>query len=505
MTQAQFQEKYGRAPSHAALDVPQQEAPQESLGQKVEGGLNAVFGGREIGNSLGTLAVAGGQAIGAVPGGVKGAGDTLKTMPTVPQLAGDYIKAASNFIPGAAEGAGLATRTAVGAGTGYAMDVGSNLKNNQPAPFTPGTGTAVMGALPIVGAGVVKPATAIIGRLMKGIGSGLGGVSSKTLSQIIDNPQAAMKADALLKKSGSDALLEKNARTIVNGIGQVRQEARSAFGDALGALKSEDINPQTFRAAIQPTLDKFGSSIQNGERTLSNVEFSDPKNIQKASDLIDRLNVLPKGPMDGATLRKLADDIQSSKFKTATSDERLSFNHFADELSNSVKDAINNSTDKLTEMNQKYSKDMQLSETMQNIFGKVKFKNLPEVVKASQQLETLFAKKGLAPQEIDNFLKRIGVHPADFKTSEAVRQINGKEEGANSIGLSPGELSREATSALVSPELVKNLSIASGVAKEKLEPFLQALSSPARNAVVQALLQAQADSQPQKGPGGQNQ
>lgn len=502
MTQAQFQQQYGRAPSHAALDVPQQ-APQESLGQKVSGGFDAVFGGKQIGESL---VKAGTNVSNLATGGIQkfNAGLPDNTV-DVPALAGDYLKAGSNFIPGAAKGTGLAAKTAIGAGTGYAMDVGSNLKNNQPAPFTPGAGTAIMGALPVVGSLIARPATAIVGRLLKGVGSGLAGVSSKTLSQIIDNPAAAQKADAILKKSGSDALLEKNARTIVNGIGQVRQEARSAFGDALGKLKGEDINPQTFRAAIQPTLDKFGSAIQDGQRTLSNVEFSDPKNIEKASGLIDRLNVLPNGPMDGATLRKLSDDIESSKFKTATSDERLSFNHFADELSGSVKNAINNSTDKLTDMNAKYSKDMQLSETMQNVFGKVKFKNLPEVVKASQQLETLFAKKGLAPKEIDNFLTRIGVHPADFKTSEAVRQISGKEEGANSIGLSPSELSREATSALVSPELVKNLSIASGVAKEKLEPFLQALSSPARNAVVQALLQAQAGSQPQIGQGGPNQ
>lgn len=502
MSQAQFQQKYGREPSHAVAVPPQQE-PQQSILEKVGNGLDTVFGGKQIGESL---VKAGTNVKNLVTGGIPkfNAGLADNTI-DIPQLAGDYVKAASNFIPGAGEGAGFAAKTGVGAATGYAMDVGSGLKNNESNPFTPGIGTAISTAIPVAGSLLVKPATAIVGRLLKGVGAGLGGVSSKTLSQIIDNPQAAMKAGSLLKNSGSDALLENNARTIVNGIGQVRQEARSAFGDALGALKSEDISPQAFRQAIQPTLDKFGSAVQNGQRTLSNVEFNDPKNVQKASDLIGRLSVLSNGKMDGATLRKLADDIESSKFKTATSDERLSFNHFADELSGSVKNAINGSTDKLTDMNAKYSKDMQLVETMQQVFGKVKFKNLPEVVKASQQLETLFSKKGLAPQEIDNFLRRIGVHPADFKTSEAVRQISGKEEGANSIGLSPGELSREATSALISPELVKNLSIASGVAKETLGPLLRALKTPTRNAVVQALLQSQTTSQSQEGQVGQNQ
>lgn len=496
MSHDEFVQKYNRPPA-VVPNVSTQTSPQpQSLGQKVTGGLDAVFGGKQIGESL----VKAGNNIGnLVTGGIpKYNAHLADNTVDVPALIGDYTKAAANFIPGAGEGAGLLAKTAVGGATGYAMDVGSKLKNQDESPFSPGIGTAIGATLPMGGA-VIKPATAIVGRLMKGIGSGLSGVSGKTIDQIINNPRAAQKASQMLAKSGADSFLEKNARTIVNGIGQVRQEARSAFGDALGQLKAEDINPQTFRQAIQPTLDKFGSFVEGGKRTLSNVEFNDPKNVQKASDLVDRLNVLPNGKMDGGTLRKLADDIESSKFKTATSDERLSFNAFADELSHSVKEAINGSTDKLQEMNAKYSKDMQLTETMQNVFGKVKFKNLPEVVRASQQLETLFAKKGLAPQEIDNFLKRIGVSPEEFKTGEAVRQIGAKQEGSNSIGLSPGEITREATSAIVSPEMVKSMAITAGVAKEKLVPFLRTLKTPARNAVIQALLQAQQNN-PQESP-----
>lgn len=495
MTQAQFQQKYGREPSHVAAVPPVQQAQPKSLMDTVG---DAAQGVSNFIGAKGLTDLAGSQIakLGLAATGNMDAATRVEE-PTMKQVLGSTLQTGANFIPGAG-GAGLAARVGAGAATGYAMDVGSKLQNNEADPLTPGIATGVAGSLPIVGAGLVKPTTAIIGRLLKGVGSGLSGVSGKTIDQIVSNPQSAIKASQTLAKNGNDALLEKNARTIVNGISKVRQDARQAFGNALGSLKSTDINPQAFRQAIQPTLDKFGSTMQGGQRTLSNVEFSDPKNIQRASDLVDRLNILPKGKMDGATLRKLADDIENSKFKIATSDERLSFNHFADELSGSVKDAINGSTDKLQEMNQKYSKDMGLAETMQNVFGKVKFKNLPEVVKASQQLETLFAKKGLAPHEIDNFLTRIGVHPADFKTSEAVRQIGNKSEGANSIGLSPGELSREATSAIVSPELVKNLSIASGVAKETLEPLLRSLKTPTRNAVVQLLLKADQDTQQQE-------
>lgn len=494
MTHDEFVKQYGRPPSTTPLsNVPStDQAAPKSFGQEVSGGLNAIFGGQQIGESL---VKAGTNIANLVTGGrIKYEQNLPQNTVDVPALIGDYGKAASNFIPGATEGAGLLTKTAVGAGTGYAMDVASNLKNKEASPFSPGLGTAVGGSLPVAGV-VTRPATAILGRLMKGIGSGLSGVSGKTLDQILNNPEAAQKASQILAKSGGDSILEKNANTIVNGIGQVRQEARQAFGNALGELKTEDINPANFRQAIQPVLDKFGISTNGTERNLANVEFNDPKNIQKASNLIDELS---STKMDGKSLRNISNKIEDSKFKTATSDERLSFNAFLNELGSGVKNAINQSTDKLSEMNNKYTKDMQMVETMQNTFGKVKYKNLPEVVKASQQLESLFAKKGLAPQEIDKFLQRIGVSPGEFKTSEAVRQIAGKQEGANSIGLSPGELSREATSAIISPEVVKNLTIATGMTREKLAPFLRALKTPARNVVIQALLQSQQGNQTQE-------
>lgn len=482
----------------ANQDTIPQASKQKDLGQTIEGGLDAVFGGNQIGQSL---VKAGTNLKNLATGGIQKFEQNLpQNTVNVPQLAGDYLKAGSNFIPGAGEGTNLATKTAVGAGTGYAMDVGSNLKNKESAPFTPGAGTAIAGALPIAGA-VVKPGVAILGRLLKGVGSGLSGVPVHQIEQIFNNPEAATRATQQIAKAGKSQLLEDNAKTIVNGVSKVRQEARGEYGKALGALKAEDINPQTFRQAIQPVLDKVGSVLdtKTNTRILNNIEFDQPKNIAKASSLIDELS---KTDLDGLSLRNLSNKIEDAKYKTTGGDaERLSFNAFLNDLDSGLKGAINSSTDKLQEMNQKFSSDMQLAEATQGIFGKVKFKNLNEVNRASQKLEALFSQKGMSPDITNNFLKRIGVDPEGFKASEAVRQLEGKEAGANSVGLSLGEITRGITSSVVTPEAVGAISARIGATKETLEPFLKSLPLPTRNLVVQALLQVQANNRQQEAPG----
>lgn len=412
----------------------------------------------------------------------------------VPKMAGGIIQAGANFAPGAGAGAGLATKVGLGAATGYAFDVGTKLQEGKGTEsFIPGFGTAVGAGLPLVGAGI-GVANKMVSRLVKGLGSGLSGVSTEAIDRIVSNPERALEVSRNIAKTGNSRVLEQNARDIVNGVSKIRQEARSAFGEGLQKLKAEDINPTKFRDSIQSFLDSNGVSLnaKTNVRNLENVEFSDPKNLQRASDLIDELS---KTKLDGLSLRNLLKKVEDTRFKTATSDERLAFNAFTKDLAESIKGAISGSTDKLGEINKAFSQDMQLAEATQNIFGKVNFKNLPEVVKASQKLESLFSQKGLAPQVVDDFLTRIGINPADFKTGEAVRQITNKASGANTKGLSVGEIMQQATSAIITPEMVKKIAIGTGMAEQRLGSFLQELAPAARNIVIEGLLKLNQESQ----------
>ena len=411
--------------------------------------------------------------------------------PSFKDVVGSAIQTGANFIPGVGVGAKLGTKVLAGTGTGYAFDVGSKLQSGKSVgeSLVPGVGTAVGAGLPVAAKGVIL-ASDFVGSLLKGMGAALSGVPEKVINTIASNPKSAQEASRLLAQSGNSKLLENNARIIVNGVSQVRQEARQVFGEGLSQLKAEDIQPKTFRDSLKSFLDQYKVSLdqKTNTRFLDNVEFSDPKNLQKASDLIDAVS---KTDLNGFSLRSVLAKVENSRFKTATSDERLAFNAFISDFGTAIKKAITDSTDKLGEINAKFSQDMQLAEAVQNIFGKVNFKNLPEVVRASQRLEGLFSQKGLAPDVVQDFLTRIGVEPTAFRMSEAVRQISNRASGSNAPGLSVSEILQHITSAVVTPNLVKNLVIFTGLAEDKLASLLQQITPAATKVLLNAAVQNQ--------------
>lgn len=388
------------------------------------------------------------------------------------------------FIPGAAgikaaKGAGLATRIGMGAAETGVVGLA------QTGDFKEGAkAAAVGGAIPLAGA-ALKPAARFIGRLFKGVGTGMSGMSSKQLEAILNNPKEAQKFVKQIKKAGGAELLRKEADDIVQGVSKVRQTARKAYGEGVAQLKAEDINPKLFRDTISATLNKFGSVVKNGKRQLTNVEFSDPKNLKMANELINKIS---KTDLDGLSLRKTLDAIDEKAYKIATTDERLSFNAFVRELAQSVKGAISGSTSKLDEINKAYSTDMQLAESIEKIFGKVKFKSAKEVLNVSQKLEGLFNQKGLAPEITDNFLKKIGIDSGSFKAGEAVRQVGEIGEKANTMGTNPWEILRSITAAIVPPNVVRDVAIKTGLAKEAVKEMAEKLSPAVRGIVFKALL-----------------
>lgn len=470
MTRAEYEAKYGVSPNSAPVAPV---APKVPLSNKIAN----FFGAKGITEQFGADI-----ARTKAPKEEKG----FVEYPKMKEVVGSAVQTGANLLPGAGKGVGLLGKTAVGAGTGFAFDVGSKLQSGSESPMAPGVGTAVGGVIPGAVA-IAKPVTKIVGRLFKGLGSGLSGVSTDTIDKIVSNPRAAQLATEKLAKSGNAKVLEDNARQIMNGVSKIKKEAREGFGKGVEALAETDIKPSVFRSKTQAFFDKYGSSLTDKGRKMSKMEFAEPRNVQRANELIKRLNTTK---LDGKSLRKLADDIESSSYKVATSDERLSFNAFLKDLSSTLKSAISESTDRFDEINKAFSSDMQLAEATEDIFGKVQFKNLPEVLKATKKLENMFAQKGIAPEVIDQFLTRIGVSPGDFKTTEAVRQITNKTSGANTKGLSAGELFQQGTSAIVTPQMVRDIAIKVGVAENKLIPELKKLSPSIRNVIMNALVQS---------------
>lgn len=129
-------------------------AKKPSLLEKTGNVLTSVFGGKQIGEAIGTQ-----LAKAMVP---KDQRQFVSPGPSGRELAGDVLQVGATLLPGVGSGARLATKLAVGAGTGYAFDIASKLKDKEKTALevaTPGIGTAVGAALPALGkiTGLGKP------------------------------------------------------------------------------------------------------------------------------------------------------------------------------------------------------------------------------------------------------------------------------------------------------------------------------------------------------------
>ncbi len=419
-----------------------------------------------------------------------GKDETLLEAKTPEEKAGKFFERIAEFaIPAtkvakATKGAGFVKQLFARAGTAGAVGAAQEGEVGKNAAIAAGVETL----LPIGSRFLVGPITGVIKRLTKGLGAGLSGVQTDVIDTLIRNPNKAKEAIKQLNKVGNFEILEKNAKTIVNGVSKIKTDARSAFGKGLEKLSKIDIKPKTFRDSIQTFLDDIGSSLEGNTRILSKVEFNDPKNLQKASDLIDELS---RTDLDGKSLRSFMDKISNSKFKTATTDERLSFNAFIKDFEGAVKDSINKSTGKLDEINAAFTKDLQLAEETERIFANVEFKNLSEVGRVAQKLEQLFSQKGLNPRDIDDFLTKIGISPDEFRTSEGIRQISQITQRGNTEGLTVAEVTRAVTSSVLTPKAVRDISILVGLSDDVVKPLLESVSPTARAGLIESLINLQ--------------
>lgn len=494
MTREEYEKKYGTTPvfsSTSSTNVPKNE--NQEVGGVQSLGVGIAKGALSTAQGLGQLTLKGVKAITGKDYGTKETffqdPNTLKAQGTAEKIGKFGEQVAEFALPGGAvskatKALPFIARTGAKALTSGAVATAQSGEIGKESAIAAGTEAAI----PIVGK-IIKPAVKFMRTLLKGTGSALSGAPAEAIEQIYKNPKIALQTAKEIRKTGGAKILEKNALTVREGIAGIKSNARKLYGEGLEQLKKEDIDPTKFRGNIQPTLDKFGVISEKGTRKLGNVEFTEPKNIKKATELINKIN---KAELDGVSLRKLADDIENSKFKTATSDERLSFNAFIKDLSDSVKNAINSSTNKLNEINETFSGDMQLAEATEDILGDVKYtKNLGEINKTAKKLEALFTEKGLDPKTVDDFLEKIGISSGGFKSTEAIRQLSEKSFSVNTMGTSPFEIIRAFTASVVSPKMVGQIAARLGLAENIVKEMSEKLSPATRGVIIKLLTNSQ--------------
>lgn len=351
----------------------------------------------------------------------------------------------------------------------------------------PETGIAVgvealaPGASRVVG-WAAKPVATLVSRILKGVGSGLSGASMPQIEQLLKNPKLTQQ---LLSQAPRETL-KKNTDDIVRGIMQIRREARQAYGKGLESLAQTDISRNALRSSLMDTMKQYGVSAKDGVIKIGRAEFTDPKNVKAATQLINRINT--QRDLNGKALRKLLDDIENVAYRTATTDERLSFNAFVRDLAGAIRKGINESTPKMRQIDARFTQELQLSEATEKIFGKIEYGNLAERLGVSQKLESLFDKRGLSPEVVDAFVQRIAKSPEVFKTSEAVREIAELQMRGNTVGTNPFEIIRSFTSAVVSPKTVEYIATYTGLGVEIVKEMAEKLSPATRGAIIRGII-----------------
>lgn len=349
-----------------------------------------------------------------------------------------------------------------------------------------GKETLIAAGTEMIGGPVLKLLSKPITKLIRSTASGLSGVSGDVISAIKKSPYASWDAARTVSKGGQAEVVKKLAGQVTSGISSIRKQARAAYGKSLEKLKITDVNPEAFRKTLQPMFDTFGiNKNRAGRILLENVEFSDPVNIKKALKLIDKID---STELDGYSLRRLMNDLDDAAYSIARSDERAAFNAFVRDLSTGVRTAINSSTKKMGAMNKRFAQDMQLAEAAEGIFGKVKFGSLNEMRRVANSIENLFSKAGFSPEIIDDFLTRAGLDPAKFRAEQATRLISNVGPVKNTEGISVYEIIRGLTSAVISPTMIRNAAIATGIAEDVLKPVLESMPIAARGAFIRSMI-----------------
>ncbi len=449
------------------------------LGERIIGAPVRAITGEKFESSSGKLQGIVEQKLGLEQGNMTEATNPWQKAGKFTEQVGEFLFPALK-VSKLTSGANLATKLGARAGTSASV---ATLQEGEV-----GKETAIAGGAELLipaGAKVLKAPIAIMKRLLKGVGTGLAGVGTRLLESISADPKTAIETSKIILKEGDKKILRQNADAILKGISRIRKEARGLYGKGVEALKDVDIKLDVIRKNTKEVLEGYGVKFDKGI-DLSNSEIFDKGIQKKLKELITLVNEQVKP--DGKKLRAVMQKLESSKFKTTGSDpNRLAFNAIVKDLTAGLKKSINESTDKLGKINTKFSSDMQLAEAMEKIFGKVKFKSQTELSAIAKKLESLFSQSGLDEETTENFLKRIGINPAKFKSSEATRQIYGVETGKNSVGLNPVEVIRAFTSAVVTPEAVKNMAIVSGLSEELLKAIAKYANPAIRSTIIKSL------------------
>jgi len=337
-----------------------------------------------------------------------------------------------------------------------------------------GTDSAIAGGaevlLPVAGKIIAKPVASLSKRLLKGVGSALSGAGVDTIEQIASNPELSKKITKELGKKGSAEIAEKNANSIITGIKDIQRSASDDFGKALEELDQVPVNKKQLSNTMGEFADFFGITKQGDNVVLDGVEFVQKRNINKAKNAINIVDGIDD--FTGKNLRSVMKQVEGFKYKTSSTEEARAFNSFIDELSDRLQKTISAESPVLQEANRNYANSKNIIAGAEKVLAKTKYGQAEDVIGVANKLDGLFKKNELSKKYVQKFLDKAGIDSNEFMTSEAVRQISDISQEANSIGANPFEIIRSFTSSIITPKMIRDIAIGSGVAENQITKIL---------------------------------
>lgn len=293
------------------------------------------------------------------------------------QTLGSGLELGSTFLPGAGAGATLARKAVLGAGTGYAIDVGSGLQNGEGVveALKPGTATAVGGVLPIVSRAAAKTAGATARGLGKGTAA-ITGITTGAKGPVVQEAfEAAREGGSRLDSFNKGFTGQVDERQIVgkfneafdNVLRQKGAQYQQDFSNLINQGGRKKLATGGVTSALKEGLKTVGVDLGSETPFIrSKIGRNGQAEVQRLVDEVDDFMALG----DSVDL-EAADALRArlSEFMSRPEKQSKQLDIVAGKLRDSIANTIEKAYPGYKAMNTRYAESTALAKEMQNAFS----------------------------------------------------------------------------------------------------------------------------------------
>lgn len=312
---------------------------------------------------------------------------------------------------------------------------------------------------------LAKPAKLVanfFGGAAKRLGSVISGKSVNVIDKIISEPRIAKEG----LRGDEVSVLKEISNEARNAVSNLQKIAGQEYEKAIDSLPQvAEIEPMKIVNRIKTKFDDFGIKLDKGNLSFAESPLDEAQ--QKVVTKMWELMKEPKNFNNPKSMNILAQKI--SKFRKVGDKE---LNNIVDTARRAVRDIVGDEVPQLREALKKYSDKQDFLDAVRtelSISGKTD--STEGIIKTSKKLQNIFnSNKELAVDLVENLEKESGTK---ILAKEAGRQLGAQPSRAQ---VSIGDGLRGIVQTVIPPKAVGEMAAATGIAKEKIKPFVDLLS-----------------------------